>query len=99
MSAIAESNKKAVSADDLQPLLSARWVLGPRHLAACLFFSTVFLFVNAMPLLDWAVWPDVYLGRWMLDHGALPQAGDAPVLEKPVPVAKLRAALQLLVRP
>ncbi len=77
MSAMAESNKRAVSADDLQPLLSARWVLGPRHLAACLFFSAVFLFVNAMPLLDWAVWPDVYLGRWMLDHGSLPQADPA----------------------
>jgi hypothetical protein len=75
LTTIITPNREKFTAADLKPALDARWVLRPRHLAVCLLFSLVFLLVNTLPLLDWSIWSDVGLGRWMLAHRSLP-AGD-----------------------
>ncbi|MDY0168269.1 MAG: hypothetical protein RBS80_17100 [Thermoguttaceae bacterium] len=86
MATITGSNRKTVSAEDLEPQLSACCALEPRHLAVCLFFGAVFLLVNTLPLLDWTVWSDIGVGRWILVHGTLPPSDPAQPLSKGVPV-------------
>ncbi len=61
----------------LSPVLSARWVLTWRHLAACLFFGGLFLIVNFQPLRNATIWLDVHQGQRILEHGSLPAAKTA----------------------
>lgn len=58
----------------MQPVLSARWALRPRHLAACVWFSAFFLYLSYIPLFHSDLWGHVYYGRWILEHRAVPTA-------------------------
>ena len=85
VTAITENNPKDPNRTDLAPMLGERWALQPRHLVVCLFFCAAFVFVNSLPLLDWAVWRNVSVGRWILDHGTLPLDDPTQPLSEGVP--------------
>ncbi len=72
VAAITENNPNDANRTDLAPMLGERWALQPRHLVVCLFFCALFVFVNSLPVLDWAVWRNMSMGRWILAHGTLP---------------------------
>ncbi len=67
------SHSRDAGAGDLSPVLSARWALTWKHLAVCLLFGGLFLYLNYQPLLDSKIWLHVYQGQWILEHGALPE--------------------------
>ncbi len=96
MAADEETNTKRYSADDLEPILGRRWVLEPRHLVVCLFFGAVFLLVNTLPLLDWTIWSDVRVGRWILVHGTLLPGDPAQPLSEGMPVVHTSWASQVI---
>lgn len=80
MATIVDTEKEAVTPDTLGPVLSAAWVLKPRHLVACIFLGTVILYINTLPLLDSTIWLDVFQGQWIVDHGVLPKSDPAQPL-------------------
>ena len=80
MATIVDTEKEAVTPDTLGPVLSAAWVLKPRHLVACVFLGTVILYINTLPLLDSTIWLDVFQGQWIIDHGVLPKSDPAQPL-------------------
>ncbi len=96
MATVTRINKNSVTADDLHPVLGERCALKPRHFMVCLFFSAVFLLVNTLPLLDWTVWSDVRVGRWILDHGTLPVSDPAQPLSEGMRVVHTGWLSQLL---
>lgn len=60
-----------LAADRLQPMLSARYALGLRHLLLTAAVGLLFVHLNAIPLFHSDIWGHVHYGRWMLDHGTL----------------------------
>ncbi|MHB8901761.1 MAG: hypothetical protein ACYC6Y_23645 [Thermoguttaceae bacterium] len=80
MATIAETAKESSPADELGPVLTAEWVLKPRHLVACVFRGALILYINSLPLLDSSIWLDVVQGRWILEHGTLPATDPAQPL-------------------
>ncbi len=69
-----------VDASGLSPVLSARWALSGRHLAVCLLFGGLFLYLNYQPLLDSEIWLHVHQGEWTLAHRTLPDTDTAQPL-------------------
>lgn len=82
LASLPESNTKRSNAAALAPMLGERWVFRPRHCLVCLFFCAAFVFINSLPLLDWTVWRNVSVGRWILAHGALPLADPTQALSQ-----------------
>ena len=80
-----DSHKAAVH--ELGPILSARWVYKPRHLVVCVFFGVLFTYLNTLPLLNSAIWLDVYHGSWILENGSLPDFDPAQQLTRGMHVA------------
>ncbi len=72
VAAITENNPKNEPTAELTPMLDERWALKPRHLLVCLFFCGAFVLISSLPIVDWTVWRNVSVGRWILAHGSLP---------------------------
>lgn len=71
-----------INVQEMEPVLSARWVFKFKHLAVCLIFGGMFAYVNCMPLLDSSIWLHMGDGAWILEHGALPEVDVAQPLSE-----------------
>lgn len=60
------------SVTQLSPVLSARFALGPKHVAATLFYCLLFMYLNYIPLFQTDIWGHVLYGKYILENGILP---------------------------
>jgi hypothetical protein len=58
-------------------VLSARWALTWKHLAVCLLFGGLFVYLNHLPLADWSIWLHLHRGEQALGRLAPLPAGHA----------------------
>lgn len=73
MSATTELQRE-LSAGALRPVLGARMALKGRHLVVCLWVSLLFVYFNYVPLFPSEIWGHTQYGKWIIEHGRLPQA-------------------------
>ncbi len=60
-------------------MLGTRWVLTWKHLAACVFFGGLFLYLNYRPVTNSDILLDIQQGRQIMQHGTL---GETPGLAR-----------------
>ena len=57
----------------LEPILSERFALKWHDFAICSWFACFFMYMSYLPLFHSDIWGHVMYGKWILEHGVLPQ--------------------------
>jgi hypothetical protein len=82
------SSQAEVAPPELQPRISLRWALRPRHVVIVAVWCFVWLLLCYLPLSGIELWRMVSYGHWMLVHGQLPVEDPFMPLARGMPLVR-----------